>query len=37
MKKVVALLTKEKEKMAMNEWKNGDSDIFRALYSLYKK
>ena len=37
MKKVVALLTKEKEKMAMNEWKNDDSDIFRALYSVYKK
>ena len=25
------LLTKEKEKMAMNEWENDDSDILRAL------
>ena len=37
MKKVVALLTKEKEKIAMNEWKNDDSDIFWALCSVYKK
>ena len=37
MKKVVALLTKEKEKIAMNEWKNDDSDIFWALYRVYKK
>ena len=26
MKKLVALLTKEKEKLAMNEWENDDSD-----------
>ena len=37
MKKFVALLTKEKEKTVMNEWENDDSDILRALYSVYKK
>ena len=24
-------------KIARNEWENGDSDFFRALYSVYKK
>ena len=37
MKKFVALLTKEKGKMAINEWENDDSDILWALYSAYKK
>ena len=37
MKKFVALLTKEKGKTAMNEWENGDFEILRALYSVYKK
>ena len=31
MKKFILLLTKKKGKTAMNEWKNDDSDIFRAL------
>ena len=29
--------TKEQEKMAMNEWENDDSDILRALDSVYIK
>ena len=37
MKKFAALLTKEKGKLAMNEWENDDSDILRALYSVYKQ
>ena len=37
MKKFVALLIKEKEKAATNEWENDNSDIFQALYSVYKK
>ena len=37
MKKFVALLTKEKEKLAMNEWENDGSDIIWALYSVYKE
>ena len=37
MKKFVALLTKEKGKMAINEWENDDSDILWALYSADKK
>ena len=37
MKKFVALQTKEKGKTAMNEWENNDSDILRALYSVYKR
>ena len=37
MKKFVALLTKEKGKVAMNEWENDGSDILRALYSVYEK
>ena len=37
MKELVALLPKEKGKMAMNEWKNGESDIIWALYSVYIK
>ena len=37
MKKFVALLTKEKGETATNEWENDDSDILRALYSVYKK
>ena len=36
MKKFVALITKEKPKVAMNEWKN-DSDILRALNNVYKQ
>ena len=36
MKKFVAKLTKEKGKMAISEWENDDSDIFQALYSVYK-
>ena len=37
MKKFVALLTKEKEEMVMNEWENDDSNILRVLYSISKK
>ena len=37
MGKFVAFLTKEKGKTAMNEWKNDDSEILWALYSVYKK
>ena len=37
MKKFVALLTKEKGKVAMNEWENDGSDILRVLYSVYEK
>ena len=37
MKEFVALLPKEKGKTAVNEWKNGESDIIWALYSVYKK
>ena len=37
MKKFVVLLTKEKGKLATNEWENDDSDILQALYSVYKK
>ena len=37
MKKFVVLLTKEKGETATNEWENDDSDILRALYSVYKK
>ena len=37
MKKFIALLTKEKGKMAINKWENDDSDILQALYSVYKK
>ena len=37
MKKFVASLTKEKGKLATNEWENDDSDILQALYSVYKK
>ena len=33
---IVALLTKEKGKTAMNEWENDDSDILRASHSVYK-
>ena len=33
---IVALLTQEKGKTAMNEWENDDSDILRALHSVYK-
>ena len=33
LKKLVALLTKEKG--AMNEWENDDSDILQALHSVY--
>ena len=37
MKTFIALLTKEKGKMAINKWENDDSDILQALYSVYKK
>ena len=37
MKKFVVLLTKEEGETATNEWENDDSDILRALYSVYKK
>ena len=37
MSKFVALLTKEKGKMAMNEWENCNSDTARALYIVHKK
>ena len=37
MKKFVALLAKEKEKKAINEWESDDCDIFQALYSVFKK
>ena len=37
MKKLFALLTKEKGKMTMNEWENDDSVILRSLYSAYLK
>ena len=39
MKKFVALLRKKekKEKTAINECENDDSDILLALYSVYKK
>ena len=37
MKKFIALLTKEKGKTAMNDWEHDDSDIFQALYNVYKK
>ena len=37
MKKLIALLIKEKGKTIMNEWENHDSGILRALYSVYKK
>ena len=37
MKKLVALRTKEKGKMAMNKWENGDSEDFQALYSIFEK
>ena len=37
MQKFVALLTKEKGKMATNEWEIVGSDILRALYRVYKK
>ena len=37
MKKFVALLTKEKEEMVMNEWENDESNILRVLYSISKK
>ena len=36
MEKLVALLTKEKGKMVMNEWENDEPDILQALYSVYK-
>ena len=35
--KFVALLTKEKRKIAINEWQNDDSNIFQALYIVHKK
>ena len=35
MKKLVELLTKEKGKMATNEWRNNDSDILE-LYTMYR-
>ena len=35
--KIVALLTKEKGKPAMNEWENDDSDIPWAFCSVYKQ
>ena len=31
------LPTTEKGKMSMNEWENDDSDILRALLSVYRK
>ena len=34
MKKFTALPAKEKQKKAMNEWENDDSDIPQALYRL---
>ena len=37
MKKLVALRTKEKGKMAMNKWENDDSEDFQALYSIFEK
>ena len=37
MKKFVALLIKENRKTATNEWEKNDSDILRALCSVYKK
>ena len=37
MQKFVALLTKEKGKIATNEWEIVGSDILRALYRVYKK
>ena len=37
MNKFAVLLTRERAKMAMNEWENYHSDIFRALCSVYKK
>ena len=37
MMKVIALLTKEKEKTAMNDSEHDGSDIFRASYNAYKK
>ena len=37
MKTFVALLTKEKGKTARNEWRNDDSNILRALYSVHNK
>ena len=36
-KKFIALLTKRKEKSAMNKWENDASDILLALYSECKK
>ena len=36
-KKFVALLTKEKGKLARNEWENDDCDILQALHTKYKK
>ena len=37
MKKFVALVTKEKGKVAMNEWENDCSGMLQALYCEYKK
>ena len=37
MKKFIALLTKEKGKTTMNDWEHDDSNIFRALFNVYKK
>ena len=37
MRKLAALLTKKKGKVALNEWENDGSDIFRALYDVYEK
>ena len=37
MKKFVALVTKEKGKVAMNEWENDFSGMLQALYCEYKK
>ena len=32
----ILCITKKKGKMVMNEWKDDDSDILRALYRVYK-
>ena len=37
MKKLAALLTKKKGNVALIEWVNDGSDIFRALYGVYEK
>ena len=36
MTKLVTLLTKEKWKMVLKEWKNDDSDVLRDLYFVYE-